>query len=150
MFGALFVPTLVSSTHPPLPSLHHSLPLSPPQGAALMLGPTKQPLPAYKAHRDRAAVEYGGIAHNMPLVAQMAPVGGSGTSTGDLCRAWEGCLGSMFCSLILHGPKWSLPSDPAWTQMEPAVQPVYCNVCCPQEQHANHHLLACSIPTFSC
>lgn len=64
------------SPPPPLPSLHLSCPVpSTSQGAALMLGPTKQPLPAYKASRDRAAVEYGGLAHNMPLVAQMAPVG---------------------------------------------------------------------------
>eukprot|EP00877_Chromochloris_zofingiensis_P004136 jgi/Chrzof1/13723/Cz08g09170.t1 len=44
------------------------------QGVAIALGPSKQPLPAYRDRRDRARVEYGGVADNIDVIAELAPV----------------------------------------------------------------------------
>lgn len=48
------------------------------QGVAVALGPSKQPLPAYRSSVYQEATggrtRYGDIGDNLPLIAQMSPV----------------------------------------------------------------------------
>lgn len=79
-------------------------PLIPPlQAAALCLGPTKQPLPTHRTRRDPGRVEYGGLANNIPLITELAPVRlpalGAVLSGTDDSRGWEAKGGGL---LIRH------------------------------------------------